>query len=59
MEGIDKRAWDDISLFGQAVTLRLTLGDSLMVTKAVPVCRPGDVRLIDGRGSGNNAGRHG
>ena len=46
-------------MFGQAVTLRLTLGDSLMVTKAVPVCRPGDVRLIDGRGSGNNAGRHG
>ena len=42
-------------IVGQAVTLKLTLGDSLMVTKAMSVCRPGDVRLIDGRGSGNNA----
>lgn len=42
-------------IVGQAVTLKLTLGDSLMVTKAMSVCRPGDVLVIDGRGSGNNA----
>lgn len=35
-------------IVGQAVTLKLTLGDSLMVTKAMSVCRPGDVLVIDG-----------
>lgn len=40
---------------GPAVTLKLTLGDSLLVTKALSVAKPGDVLVIDGRGSGNNA----
>lgn len=40
---------------GPAVTLKLTLGDSLLVTKALSLARPGDVLVIDGRGSGNNA----
>ena len=42
-------------IVGQAVTLKLTLGDSLLVTKALSLCKPGDVLVIDGRGSGNNA----
>lgn len=42
-------------IVGQAVTLKLTLGDSLLVTKAISMCKPGDVLVIDGRGSGNNA----
>ena len=42
-------------IVGQAVTLKLLLGDSLLVTKALSVCKPGDVLVIDGRGSGNNA----
>ena len=40
---------------GPAITLKLTLEDSLLVTKALSVARPGDVLVIDGRGSGNNA----
>jgi RraA family protein len=40
---------------GPAVTLKQTLGDSLLVTKAISVAKPGDVLVIDGRGSGNNA----
>ncbi len=40
---------------GPAVTLKLPLGDSLLVTKAISVAKPGDVLVIDGRGSGNNA----
>ena len=40
---------------GPAVTVKLTMGDSLMVTKAVDMAQPGDVIVIDGRGSGNNA----
>ena len=42
-------------IVGQAVTLKLLLGDSLLVTKALSLCKPGDVLVIDGRGSGNNA----
>ncbi len=42
-------------IVGQAVTLKLMLGDSLLVTKALSLCRRGDVLVIDGRGSGNNA----
>ena len=42
-------------IVGQAVTLKLMLGDSLMVTKAISLCKPGDVLVIDGRGSCNNA----
>jgi RraA family protein len=42
-------------IVGPAVTLRLTLGDSLLVTKAIAAAKPGDVLVIDGRGSGNNA----
>lgn len=42
-------------IVGPAVTLKLTLGDSLMVTKAISVARPGDVIVIDGQGSCNNA----
>jgi RraA family protein len=40
---------------GPAITVKLSLGDSLMVTKAVDIAKPGDVIVIDGRGSGNNA----
>jgi len=40
---------------GPAVTLKLTLGDSLLVTKAISMAKPGDIIVIDGRGSGNNA----
>lgn len=40
---------------GPAVTVRLSMGDSLMVTKAIDIAKPGDVIVIDGRGSGNNA----
>lgn len=40
---------------GPAVTVKLSMGDSLMVTKAVDMAQPGDVIVIDGRGSGNNA----
>lgn len=42
-------------IVGPAVTVKLTMGDSLMVTKAVSVAKPGDVIVLDGRGSGNNA----
>ncbi len=42
-------------IVGQAVTLKLTLGDSLLVTKAISLCKPGDVLVIDGRGSCQNA----
>jgi RraA family protein len=42
-------------IVGPAVTLRLTLGDSLLVTKALSMAKPGDILVIDGRGSGNNA----
>lgn len=42
-------------IIGPAITLKLTLGDSLLVTKALSVAKPGDVLVIDGRGSGNNA----
>jgi RraA family protein len=40
---------------GPAITLKCTLGDSLLVTKALSLAKPGDVIVIDGRGSGNNA----
>jgi RraA family protein len=40
---------------GPAVTLKLTLGDSLLVTQAISAAQPGDIIAIDGRGSGNNA----
>ncbi len=42
-------------IVGQAVTLKLMLGDSLLVTKALAMCKPGDILVIDGRGSGNNS----
>lgn len=42
-------------IIGQAVTLKLLMGDSLLVTKAISLCKPGDILVIDGRGSGNNA----
>lgn len=42
-------------IVGQAVTLKLLLGDSLLVTKALSLCQPGDILVIDGHGSGNNA----
>jgi len=42
-------------IVGPAITVKLSLGDSLMVTKAVDLAKPGDVIVIDGRGSGNNA----
>jgi RraA family protein len=40
---------------GPAVTVKLSLGDSLMVTKAIDLAKAGDVIVIDGRGSCNNA----
>jgi regulator of RNase E activity RraA len=42
-------------IVGPAITLKLMMGDSLLVTKALSVAKPGDVIVIDGRGSGNNA----
>lgn len=40
---------------GPAITVKLPMGDSLMVTKAVDIAKAGDVIVVDGRGSGNNA----
>ncbi|MEG1848993.1 MAG: RraA family protein [Oscillospiraceae bacterium] len=40
---------------GPAVTLQLMLGDSLLVTKALSLAKPGDVLVIAGHGSCNNA----
>lgn len=42
-------------IVGPAVTLHCTLGDSLLITKAISMCQPGDVLVVDGHGSGNNA----
>jgi RraA family protein len=42
-------------IIGPAITLKLLLGDSLLVTKAISLAKPGDIIVIDGRGSGNNA----
>lgn len=42
-------------IVGQAITLRLTMGDSLLVTKAISIAKAGDVLVIDGHGSCNNA----
>lgn len=40
---------------GPAVTLQLMLGDSLLMTKALSLCKPGDVLVVAGHGSCNNA----
>ena len=40
---------------GPAITLQLMLGDSLLVTKALSLAKPGDVIVIAGHGSCNNA----
>lgn len=40
---------------GPAITVKLPIGDSLMVSKAVDIAKPGDVIVIDGKGSCNNA----
>ena len=42
-------------IIGPAVTLQLTLGDSLLVPKAIEVAQPGDIIVIDAKGSCNNA----
>lgn len=42
-------------IVGPTITLKLMAGDSLLVTKAISVAKPGDIIVIDGRGSGNNA----
>jgi RraA family protein len=42
-------------IIGPAITLKLMLGDSLLVTRAISLAKPGDIIVIDGRGSGNNA----
>ena len=42
-------------IVGPAITLKLMMGDSLLVTKAISLAKSGDVLVIDGRGSGNNA----
>lgn len=44
-----------LKICGPAITIKLPIGDSLMVTKAIDIAKPGDVIVIDGRGSGNNA----
>ncbi|MDD4729917.1 MAG: RraA family protein, partial [Dysgonamonadaceae bacterium] len=46
---------DKKKICGSAITIKLTLGDSLLVTKAISVAKPGDVIVIDGHGSSNNA----
>ena len=40
---------------GPAVTLQLMLGDSLLVTKAIAMAKPGDVLVIAAHGSCSNA----
>ena len=42
-------------IIGQAITLKLTLGDSLLVSMAMEIAQPGDVVVIDGAGTENNA----
>ena len=42
-------------IIGPAITLQLTLGDSLLVPKAIEVAQPGDIIVIDAKGSCNNA----
>lgn len=41
-------------IIGPAVTLQLLLGDSLIVPKALEVAQPGDIIVIDAKGSCNN-----
>ncbi|MEX2141088.1 MAG: RraA family protein [Pirellulales bacterium] len=42
-------------LCGQACTVKVFPGDNLMVHKSLDVARPGDIIVIDGRGSMSNA----
>ena len=42
-------------IIGPAITLQLTLGDSLLVPKAIEVAQTGDIIVIDAKGSCNNA----
>lgn len=46
---------DGHKIVGPAITVKLTLGDSLLVSKAVDLARPGDVVVIDGAGTNKNA----
>jgi len=55
MDYLIKPFTSDKRIVGPAVTLKLPLGDSLLVTKALALCKPGDILVIDGRGSNNNA----
>ncbi len=42
-------------IVGTAITLKLMMGDSLLVTKALSLAKPGDILVIDAKGTGNNA----
>src|SRR5688500_3909269 len=42
-------------LYGQACTVKVFPGDNLMVHKSLDVARPGDVVVVDARGSSSNA----
>lgn len=63
-DGANARVWmehsikpieERMKIVGQAITVKLTLGDSLLVSKAVDVAKPGDVIVIDGAGTSRNA----
>ncbi|SFI03096.1 4-hydroxy-4-methyl-2-oxoglutarate aldolase [Tindallia magadiensis] len=43
------------SIVGPAITLKLTLGDSLLVSKAIDIAQAGDIIVIDAFGTDMNA----
>lgn len=55
MEERIKPIFTGAKIIGPAITLKLTLGDSLLVSKAVDIAKPGDVIVIDGAGTDRNA----
>lgn len=55
MEPTIKPITPGTKIVGNAITLKLTLGDSLLVSKALDIAQPGDVVVIDGAGTESNA----
>ena len=55
MEHSIKPIINGVKIVGPAITIRLTLGDSLLVSKALDIAQPGDVIVIDGCGTDSNA----
>src|SRR6185312_12002690 len=54
-EGIKCLSGESRKLIGPACTVRVYPGDNLMVHKSLDIAKPGDVIVIDARGSGVNA----